>query len=89
MKDSSSEVNDETPTILCSVINDNDSVLTGTLSPSTATIVDEEEDNMLKPAAQPMSMILEEAENLVKDDESTIVEPEVEVVNASDINFEN
>ena len=57
--------------------------------PNVEPEVDEEEDNMLKPAAQPMPMILEEAENLVKDDESTIVEPEVEVVNASDITMKD
>ena len=85
LNDRSSEVNNDTMRILCSVIDDNDSVLTGTVSPPMATILDDEEGNMLKPAAQPMPMILEEAENLVKDDESTIVEPEVEVVNGSDI----
>ncbi len=86
MKDGSSAVINEMLTILCTVIDDNDSLLKSTVSPPMATIVDEEEEKMLKPSVvQPMAMILEEAENLVKDDDSMVVESEGEVDNSSDI----
>ena len=74
------------PAILCTVIDDNNSLLKSTISPQMVTMVDEEEDKMLKlSVTQPMAMILEEAENLVKDDDSTVVESEVEVIHSSDI----
>ena len=59
MKDGSSAVINEMLTILCTVIDDNDSLLKSTVSPPMATIVDEEEEKMLKPSVvQPMAMIL-------------------------------
>ena len=74
------------PEILCTVIDDNNSLLKSIISPQMVTMVDEEEDKMLKlSVTQPMAMILEEAENLVKDDDSMVVESEVEVIHSSDI----